>query len=63
MAEMIECPNCGVDTIMEQARDADGRQGWRCPDCGQIVAPGMTPKDEQIERAVHVPAGGRSEDD
>ena len=63
MAEMIECPHCGVDTAMEQARTASGSQGWRCPACGEVSAPGTPPRDEQYERAVHQPAGGRSEDD
>ncbi len=63
MAEMIECPRCGVDTAMERVSTAEGGQGWRCPACGEIVVPGAVPRDEHLEPAVHEPGGGRSEDD
>jgi uncharacterized Zn finger protein len=63
MAEMIECPRCGVDTVMHQVRTPSGVVGWHCPECGHVWVPGTEPKDSDFERTVHVPAGGRSEDD
>jgi ribosomal protein L37AE/L43A len=63
MAEMIECPRCGVDTAMPQERTGEGAGGWRCPACGHVWAPGTEPKDTDFERTIHIPAGGRSEDD
>ena len=63
MAEMIECPRCGVDTAMEQARTTSGARGWRCPECGHVWVPGTELKDADFERTVHQPVGGRSEDD
>ncbi|HLH22552.1 MAG TPA: hypothetical protein VK066_08515 [Chloroflexota bacterium] len=63
MAEMIECPHCGVDTAMQQALTATGAVGWRCPECGHVWVPGTEPKDTDFQRTAHRPAGGRSEDD
>lgn len=63
MAEMVECPRCGVDTAMPQAPALGGEVGWRCPGCGHVWVPGTEPKDLEFERTVHIPAGGRGEDD
>ncbi len=63
MAEMIECPRCGVDTVMVQERAPSGALGWRCPECGHTWVPGTEPKDTDFEQTAHRPRGGRSEDD
>ena len=63
MAEMIACPQCGVDTVMHQAPGVGGAAGWRCPGCGHVWVPGTEPKDTDFQRTVHQPTGGRSEDD
>jgi uncharacterized OB-fold protein len=63
MAEMIECPRRGADTALRQERTAGRALGWRCPECGHVWVPGAEPKDTDFERTLHVPAGGRSDDD
>lgn len=63
MAEMIECPRCGVDTAMQQEQAPGGARGWRCPECGYLWVPGAEPEDFVFERTAHVPTGARSEDD
>ena len=63
MAEMMECPRCGVDTVMHEVRTPSSVVGWRCPECGHVWVPGTEPKDADFKRTRHIPAGGRSEDD
>ena len=63
MAEILKCPDCGVDRAMDE-EVISGARGWRCPDCGHVWLPGSeVARGTGDERAVHQPHTVRSEDD